>query len=270
MKRNILITGGGGFVGSFLVKRLMETRQYNLFLLFEDLTSPDFTVPNVDVVVHLAAKPNSFEEPAEILAVNYHGTVNLTRRCPRDAQIIFLSSDYVFKSNPTKVYEEVDTTYPETVYGQSKAKAEEFLLSEHPRSTILRASMIYGYHNHRRMNFFRFLEQRLSKGKTVQLFTDVYSRTTHIKDICAVIQKVIDQQIIGIYHVCGSEYVSRYQLGCIGCNVKGYDANLLIGIEKPPQVNIPNYLNLHPSLIFEKEVTTNLEEGISRCESIAL
>ena len=73
MKRNVLITGGGGFVDSFLVTLSIETRKYNLFLLFEDLTSPNFTMPNVDVVVHLAAKPNSFKgDPAEITAVIRH------------------------------------------------------------------------------------------------------------------------------------------------------------------------------------------------------
>ena len=165
------------------------------------------------------------------------------------------------------MYEEADPTAPETVYGHSKAKAEAFLIAEHPQSTILRASMIYGYHHPRRINFFRFLEQRLSKGKTVQLCTDVYGRTTHIRDLCAVIQKVIDQKIIGIYHVCGKEYVNRYQLGHIVCDVKGYDANLLVGIEKPPQINISHYLNLRPSPIFEKEITTSLKEGISQWES---
>lgn len=267
MKRNVLITGSGGFVGTFLTNRLMETRRYNLFLFFEDLTSSSFTVPNVDAVVHLAAKPNSFTgDPAKMMAVNYYGTVNLTRKCPQSAQIVFLSSELVFMSHPTKVYEETDSTAPETMYGQSKVKAEEYLISEHPRSTILRSSMIYGYSHPRRINFFKFLEQRLSKGETVQLFTDVYSRTTHIRDLCAVIQKVIDQQIVGTYHVCGNEYVSRYQLGHIICDMKGYDTDLLVGVEKPPQKNIPNYLNLRPSLIFEKEITTSLKEGISQWE----
>ena len=146
MNPSILITGAGGYVGLFLVNRLMQTREFNLNLSFEDVTSSKLMLPHADVIIHLAAKLNSSKASAEeTMEINYEGTVNVVRQCPLNSHVIFLSSDLVFSSNPTRMYNEADSTCAETVYGRSKALAEDFLTANHPHSTILRAAMLYGY-----------------------------------------------------------------------------------------------------------------------------
>ncbi len=263
MKPYVLITGSTGYVGSYLTEYLAKTRSYNLTLLFEDLTSSGFTIPDADVVVHLAAKPNSFEgDPALLMKTNFQGTVNLAQKCSERTHFIFLSSEQVFKSDSDKVYEENDLTSPETVYGRSKVLAEEFLISHYKRRTILRASLIYGYDHPRRRNSLKFIDEKLSRDEVVEVFTDVYTCPIYISDLCAIIRKVIEQQLLGIYHTCGREYVSRYEIAYLIAKVRGYDTKLLKATEKPEELKIPRFLHLQFSQLFDAEIKTRLEEGI--------
>ncbi len=99
----ILVTGGAGFIGTNLIKKLIseghkvtsiddystgkkenhiEGCQYiNRDLL--DIDKDNF-VYDIDVVYHLAAKARiqpSFEQPLEYIRVNYEGTLNLIQLC---------------------------------------------------------------------------------------------------------------------------------------------------------------------------------------------
>lgn len=263
MKKTVLITGSRGYLGLYLVHDLLNRDQYNLVLFNEDVDTPAFALPPADVVIHLAGKLNSFKGSSEaLMTTNYQGTVHVAQQCAPDTHFIYLSSDYVFASDPDKIYTEADTPAPETPYGQSKAQAEQYLLTAHPRSTILRTAMLYGYHHPRRKNFFKFAEETLEQGKPLDLFVDVYSCPTFISDVCDFIHAAIQQQPLGIYHACGSEYVSRYELGRHICAARGFDPALIIGVEKPPQVVIPQYLHLRSSEVCESFITTRLEQGI--------
>lgn len=263
MKKTVLITGSRGYLGLYLVHDLLSRGQYNLVLFNEDVDTPGFTLPPADVVIHLAGKLNSFKGSSDaLMTTNYLGTVHIAQQCAPDTHFIFLSSDYVFASDPHKIYTEADAPAPETAYGQSKAQAETFLLEAHPRCTILRTSMLYGYNHPRRKNFFKFAEETLQQGKSLDLFVDVYSCPTFIGDVCAFIHAAIQEQPLGIYHACGGEYVSRFELGKRICQARGFDPALIIDVKKPSEVIIPQYLHLRSSLLCEPFIVTSLEQGI--------
>jgi dTDP-4-dehydrorhamnose reductase len=265
MKPKVLITGSGGYLGSFVLKRFLESRKYNLLLSFDDLTDAEIQFPQADVVLHLAGKPNSFRGSSEeIINVNYEGTVNLARKSAGSPHFVFLSSDYVFRSDRDKRYDEDSEVCPETDYGSSKAMAEATLRSELDRLTILRTSMLYGYDHPRRQNFFKFVEDKLSQGQSVELFSDVYSRPSHVNDVCKVIERVIDERLFGVYHASGPEYVSRYDLGSLICSARGFDLNLVKAANKPENVKIPQFLDMRTSAIFEAEMHTKLDTGVNK------
>lgn len=83
--------------------------------------------------------------PDLAFAVNVQGAVNLAEAANRvSAQLLFLSSDYVFDGTKSTPYETSDPPNPKSVYGRSKAEAEQRLLEIAPHSCIVRTSWLFG------------------------------------------------------------------------------------------------------------------------------
>jgi dTDP-4-dehydrorhamnose reductase len=77
--------------------------------------------------------------------VNYRGAVNVVRAAAEiNAQVIFLSTDYVFDGAKNRPYEIDDPLAPQSVYGQTKAAAEVAIRKILPEVCILRTSWVFG------------------------------------------------------------------------------------------------------------------------------
>ena len=273
MKKTVLVTGAGGYLGQVVTQDLIKSRKYNVHLLFEDINDYQsisqhlLSASNIDVVVHLAALVASYKGNEEdITQTNYHATRNLASLC-KDAHFIFLSTECVFESNPNVVWDINDIRNPETTYGASKAITEDFLLNKSGlnRLSILRTSMLYGYDKPERKNFLRFLYECVKNKTEVEVFTDVYNRPTHVSDLSAFILDVIDKETIGIIHAASEDYVNRYELGKMFCDAHGYSHDLLIPITQPAGGRMPRQLNIKPSEAFIKQIKFPLREGIITC-----
>jgi len=101
-----------------------------------------------DWIVLAAAYTNVDEcetHPELALAVNRDGAVNVAQAAKQTgAQLLFLSSDYVFDGKKTSPYEAEDTRNPQSVYGRSKTEAEVRLLEVLPECCIARTSWLFG------------------------------------------------------------------------------------------------------------------------------
>lgn len=161
-KRNILVTGGAGFIGSHLVDKLLkenfrvvvvdnfndfyapEIKRANIaahaansdFWLFEaDISRRDelnevFAEETFDVIVHLAARAGvrpSLENPVSYIESNVTGTVNLLE-CAKDygiEQFVFGSSSSVYGINSKVPFSETDEIFqPISPYAATKAAGE--------------------------------------------------------------------------------------------------------------------------------------------------
>jgi dTDP-4-dehydrorhamnose reductase len=77
--------------------------------------------------------------------VNCRGAVNVAQAAKKyGARLLFLSTDYVFDGTKTTPYETEDQRAPRSVYGRSKAEAEEQLSLVLPECCILRTSWLFG------------------------------------------------------------------------------------------------------------------------------
>jgi UDP-glucose 4-epimerase len=162
-KRQILITGGAGYIGSHVVQQLGEAG-YNLFifdncstglptailygkLIVGDLADVDrlyqvFSKYKFDAVLHFAASlvvPKSITDPLEYYANNTRNTLNLLQCCSAIGvnQVIFSSTAAVYgepKENPVS---ETAATLPINPYGRSKLMSE-WLIQDYGAASSLR------------------------------------------------------------------------------------------------------------------------------------
>jgi nucleoside-diphosphate-sugar epimerase len=149
----VLVTGGGGFIGSHLVDALVEAgarvrvldnfstgRRENLAgvsgaidLVEGDLRDPDAcrrACQGASVVFHQAALgsvPRSVADPATTIAVNVSGTANVfgAAREAGVARVVYASSSSVYGDSPALPKREGEEGEPLSPYALSKAMNEQ-------------------------------------------------------------------------------------------------------------------------------------------------
>lgn len=164
----VLVTGGRGFLGSALVKRLREEGAWVSVLttsesqaeemIQADLTSFETVVSALErarpeIIFHLASygvRPGE-SDPTHIQAVNEKGTENLLQACkyisPRMIIIAGSWTEYG-ASTPERGCSEADVPAPLSDYGRSKLKATEYACHwarEHQQAlAVLRFASLFG------------------------------------------------------------------------------------------------------------------------------
>ncbi len=166
--KRVLVTGGNGYLGSFLVKAL-EKENANVFvvsrnseLLYNhfavDITDFDAIHKVVqeiqpDIVFHLAAnisRNRDFAIYTDMAKVNVTGTLNVLQALQNlDAHFIFTSSSEIYGNNKSPFHEN-QLPKPVSPYSLSKVNAEmliqTYCLNHNKKFTNLRIFNFYGEH----------------------------------------------------------------------------------------------------------------------------
>lgn len=181
--KNILVTGGAGFIGSNLVDTLVKDNQVivlddystgqpsnldaaqasgNMELIegsILDQALVNSLVPRVDVVYHLAVQclRVCFDKPHYVHEVNATGTLNLLEAAhqlnPQLERFIYCSSSEAYGTAKTvPMNEETHPLEPTTVYGASKLAGElytqAYYITYGMPTMVLRPFNTYGYREH--------------------------------------------------------------------------------------------------------------------------
>jgi UDP-glucose 4-epimerase len=224
--KKILVTGGAGFIGFHLTKKLLETgadvtvydnmsngKPENV----KDNPKAEFvkgdildvkklsSLPTFDLIYHLAAQvvvPYSMENPTMDFENNARGTLNVLEKVRKDkARLVFASSAAVYGNPEQLPTPETYGFHPFSCYGLSKVVGEEYsqiyTLQYGSKITIVRFSNVYGSRCHGVISDFMDKLQR-NPGKLEIIGTGLQSRDfVHVSDIADALVLASGENAVG-------------------------------------------------------------------------
>ncbi|MBO9153277.1 NAD-dependent epimerase/dehydratase family protein [Chitinophaga sp. GCM10012297] len=226
----IAMTGATGFVGKNLVPYLRQHTAHDILEISrrtvqrgnECVTFEQFRkdAPPYDAFIHLAGKAHDVKntaDAAEYFKVNYELTREMFDHFRQSSATVFiyLSSVKAVADLPEGPVTEDMFPSPQTPYGQSKLKAEEYLASSElapgKKLYILRPCMIHGPENKGNLNLLTAL---VKKNIPYPLGAFLNSRSfLSVENLCFVINKLLAGNTpSGIYNVADDEPLSTNEL----------------------------------------------------------
>jgi dTDP-4-dehydrorhamnose reductase len=246
----ILVIGGSGVIGFKLVEYFNENQknvEYTYhgnklkflgghYLDITDKTSTMelFTKINPDIVIHTAALTNvdlceTKKELADL--INITGTKNIIEGCKMiNSKIIFISTSFVFDGVKQEYFED-DQTSPATYYGLTKFEGEKCVIKSKLVYLILRTDQPYCWiQNWQHTNSILRVINTLESNNILKEIKNWYNSPTYVNDIVHVIEKLIEKKSTGIFHVVGSDFMSRYDMALKVANMFNLDKNMITPI----------------------------------------
>ena len=262
--KNILVTGGAGFIGSNLVDRLVLQKNNvtvldNLFTgklenidSFSDINFINGSVTDsslvnelvskADVVFHLASRNImlSTENPKEDFQVNVVGTLNvlLAAKKYNVEKIIFSSSASVYGNPLNFPIQEETSLRPLSPYAASKISAENYCMAFYESFevpvTILRFSNVYGAKQEPGNKYCGVIAKFfdcINNNFPLRIFGDGEQTRdfTHIEDTieAAIIAAVSPKAVGEVYNISSGKETSINNLAKLVLQIAGKDLNHL-------------------------------------------
>lgn len=277
MSRNIVITGGTGFLGSNLIDAFTKEDIYNLGRnrnekcnnIYWNLKSGieiKKLPKDIDTLIHCAAVVGErYSSTREFIDINILSTIQLLECCTNMGitQFMYISTGgvYGYGKNP---FREDNSPKPQGIYSISKYISEELCreYGEKFKITILRPFFPYGNGQKERLipnliNKITSEEEVILNEGGMPLVNPVY-----IEDFCNVIKGVVDKRIEGIFNVCGNESLSIKELCELIAKKNKKEKVKFIYNNK----NIENLLGCNEKIqsALNNPIKTSISEGIDK------
>lgn len=150
------------------------------------------------------------QSPEFAYSVNVDGTQLLIDHAPREARIVYCSSDHVF-SGDTGPYDEDAPTDPVSVYGRTRVAAER-LIAARPNSLIVRAGLWIGPSATGRNGHLDWLRYRYRRRLPMTVVADELRSAMWAEDAARRVWQLAHAEVTGIRHLVAARVVSRPEL----------------------------------------------------------
>ncbi len=218
----VWITGAGGLIGNYLAQiaprfapawQVCALARAQLDLQDSEAVRREFLRDKPKLVIHCAAlthTPTCQKNPDLARQLNVEVTAVLAELAAEIPFFVF-STDLVFDGRKGN-YDESAPVNPLSVYAETKAAAEKIVLAN-PRHTVIRNSLNGGTSPTSDRGFNEQLRQAFQKGQTLTLFTDEFRCPIPAIETARAVWELAGKNACGLYHVAGSERLSRWQIG---------------------------------------------------------
>ncbi len=222
MNELIWVTGAGGLIGNYLVQtapryapdsRVIGLTRAQLDVTDFNAVREQFHARKPQLIVHCAAlsrSPASQENPSLARKLNVEATASLAELAA-DNPFIFFSSDLVFDGRQGN-YDESAQPNPLSVYAETKIAAEQVVLAN-PKHTVVRLSLNGGASPTGDRGFNEEMRRAWQAGQTLRLFVDEFRCPMAAIVTARAIWELVAQGKPGLYHLAGSQRLSRWQMG---------------------------------------------------------
>ncbi len=227
--RRVLVTGGAGFVGATLVRRLVASGHF--VRVFDNYTTGDpahltgvdaelvegdirdsaaldAALDGLDSVIHLAAAGSvvmSVQDPVANFDVNVVGTFRVLDAARRAGveRTVQASTGGALIGDATPPVDELSLPKPISPYGASKLAGEgyahAFAKTYGLRTVALRFANVYGPWSGRKQGAMTKFFQALHGGEPIVIYGDGTSSRdyTHVDDISGALQLALENDVPG-------------------------------------------------------------------------
>ncbi|MEK7587222.1 MAG: NAD(P)-dependent oxidoreductase [Patescibacteria group bacterium] len=238
--KRVLITGGEGFLGSYLVTYLLQTGGYEIVIF--DTLDPDATKQNpksllhykgnilsendvhdvfqkhgpFSIVFHLAsAMPNKADSDEMTWKTNVEGTKIVVAAAAKSGvqSFIFTSSNVTYGVPKDLPVTEETPVHPVEIYGKSKGEAEHVLeqYKDSMNIQIFRCPVITGVG---RLGLQAILFEFISENRNVYVLGDGSNRYQFVdaQDVCTALEKATRAKGFDIYTIGGDGVMTLREL----------------------------------------------------------
>ena len=282
--KNILITGGSGFIGTALAKRLINEgyvvssfdrkRALGFPTVIGDITDREQVfkaIERMDYAYHFAAIANlnyARDHVIETIKVNVEGTYNIALACRKfNVPMVFASTLCVYGETPEHPSWSDSILVPTEIYALTKVVGENIIASLVPRHVILRFGTTYGPGMRNALAISVFIRQAMSnKPLTIDGSGEQTRQYIYIDDLIDALVKILNVDTFQhVFSVAGKQELSVNQVANMILAKMGKSlAMKKYGPDRPGQIMCEQVSMEKTEKILGWTAKTPFEEGLEK------
>jgi len=152
------------------------------------------------------------------------------------AQLLTISTDYVFDGAKEGFYTQRDDPNPQSVYGEAKLEGERLAQKACARTMVVRTGWIFGAGG---KNFLSRVVELSRAGARLKAISDAWGTPTYAADLARRLRELAQLDLPGVYHVVNSgagasfEEFTREALAVAGLDASNLESVSMDSLTRP-------------------------------------